>query len=519
MAYIRRLLGGRIGLLLLCTVLTLLSARQIDGGSIKGDATQNLHIAHNLLHTGRFTLLSHPDAPPTSFREPLPPAVLALYLKLMTPPGQTMGFESLHYGENTRFVKLSNLLWIFLGLLGSGLLFRQLCAQRWMALPAMALTAIFFFHNKVVINSLYTELPAGTFLLWSSWALLRAMASPTRKRLLLAGALCGLLCLTKAVFLYAAPLVMLLTAWLWLRGPQQTAPPRYAAGLRFGGLMLLGFALVVGPWLLRNQLLLNSLEVSSGRSGYVLFKRALLDQISDAEFKAGFYLFGPNVYQQAVAGTSLQLLPGEATRRDGRAARLNGAASEFLLSDKSALYAGRPDHVVSFYNRSAAVYVQLVKIFKAGHHPQPEAAADRLMQKVALRYMLAHPLDHLKTSVLLFWRGFWCISPISNIPFTPNREAAKDIIFVTNVASGLALLVVFGLGLRRTQHRLAVMAALPLAMMGVYTLLSQNLPRFTAPALPLMLLSLLWMLHLAAQALWRVVRLRWRPLAPAALGV
>jgi hypothetical protein len=488
--------------LLLCAVLTGFTAQQIDGGSIKGDATQNLFIAFNLYDNGNFAKDGdNGHYLPTNLREPLPPAVVALYLKLVPPAVQPMTAESLHFGANTRYVKLSNLLWVFLGMFGSWLLFHELTGRRVAGLAAVVLTSVFFFHNKVVVNALYTELQAGALLIWMAWLLLRAMRQPSAGRLVLAGAVAGLLCLTKAVFLYAAPLGLLVLALCWVRDQGLGRWPGLKALTRFMAIAMAGFALVVGPWIARNQALLGTHEISSGRSGYVLFKRALLDQMTPAEFKGGFYWYGPNDYQMAVAGTSFAITREDAIQRDGRVARLNGAHSEFLLSDKQALYAGRPDQVVSFYNKSAAVFVQLVNIFRAGGHAHPEMAADQLMQKVALQNMLAHPLDHLKVSALLFWRGLWCISPVTNIPFSPSREAAKDIILLANVGGVLSLLVVFGLGLRRRSSPLLALTVLPVTMMGFYALLSQNLPRFTAPALPIMLICLLVLVHAATRRL------------------
>ena len=78
-------------------------------------------------------------------------------------------------------------------------------------------------------------LPAATLMLWASFFLLRSRHSNTRWSLTLAGVFLGLLCLTKAVFIYVAPVAAVLFALMlareqhpgaWLRAPvRRRAPP------------------------------------------------------------------------------------------------------------------------------------------------------------------------------------------------------------------------------------------------------------------------------------------------------
>ncbi|MEZ5706813.1 MAG: hypothetical protein R3E56_17085 [Burkholderiaceae bacterium] len=60
--------------------------------------------------------------------------------------------------------------------------------------------------------------------------------------------------------------------------------------------------------------------------------------------------------------------------------------------------------------------------------------------------------------------------------------------------AGVALLVVFGLGLKRSDGRLLALSAPAVLMLAAYTAISQNLPRFFAPTHPLMVLCLMLLL-------------------------
>ena len=476
--------------ILWCLALCVLSAQKIDGSSIKGDATQNLILAKGIYEHGEFSL----GGGLTSFREPVPPLLVATYLQLFADRHSPMDLESMHYGAHTRFVKLSNLFWVFWGLLGSWLLFFEVSQRRWLSLAAPLLSAPFFFTNPLIVNSLYTELQAGTLMIWCSYLLIRAAQQPRAWRLLLTGVFLGLLCLTKALFLPVSFVViaaMMIKPWPERPGSDWRAwKPKSRVGLYIG----LGLGVTVLPWIGRNHAQMQSTEISAGRSGYILLKRAMIDQITDDEFKAGFYLFGPQPYKRLVAGTGLDVKADEAVKREGRLARLNGARSDFIADDTRAFYAGHPEQVISFYRRAAAVHVQLTRLFEQAHDAHPTLSADKVMQKVALQQFADHPWRHLKVSLLMFWRGFWCLSPGTPLPLVSDAHLRPTLVVGLNAAAGLALLFVFSKALLQRQTPLFFMTALPVLMMLVYTLVSQNLPRFFAPAVPFMMLSLFWLL-------------------------
>jgi hypothetical protein len=501
-------LRWRLGIALLCALLTFWSASRINSDSIKGDATQNLKIAYNLFHNSNFAVnLRHPELARTSFREPLPPAYTALYAKLVLPEHVTGNFEAWHNGEFTRAIKLGNLTWVFAGLFGLWLLAWRQTRSHPASLVALALAYLYFFDNPGVINSLYTELQTGVLMIWCAVLLMQALETQRIGHAVLAGLMVGMLSLTKSLFFVAGPAVLLL-AWglWWWRAP---AGSSRTALLHLALPALAAFALVVTPWMLRNQHELGTTELSSGRAGYVMFKRALMDRMSDAEFRLGFDLYGPQIYKDAVAGTGLAIRLPEDMERGGRLQWLNPYLSSFQAEDNQAIYAGRPDLSLTYYRKAAAVYRQVKRILVQGGHPRPDLTADQIMKSVAMQTMLEHPVDHLKVSLLLFWRGFWWAPHNLDRVFPVAMHIDSRWGEAFNALAGVSLFAAFvGFVLRRNTAGVAL-TALPVVMIAMHTLLTQNLPRFTIPAIPFMLLSLVVLVHAG------VSRVRLRPgLAP-----
>jgi hypothetical protein len=138
--------------------------------------------------------------------------------------------------------------------------------------------------------------------------------------------------------------------------------------------------------------------------------------------------------------------------------------------------------------------VQLSRELKQAGHPYPELAADQKMQAMAIHLIAENPMAHLKLTSLMFWRGTWSFPPQLDIPLLPEGRWRAVFIESLNAVAMLALLVCFGYALIRRNVRLLAFTVLPVLMMAFYTLLSQNLPRFFAPAQPMMLMAVLLLL-------------------------
>lgn len=475
-----------LAMVVLAGWLTVLAAHQISTSNITGDAGQNLDIAVQLHQSGNFSMHMHAGIVPTNLREPLPIWVTALYFRVSGMDKDQLTLQNLRTGEPARLVKLHNMGWIFLGLVATWLAFNELTATRWWGGLAAAVTFIFFFNNPYLVDSLYTELATSVLMLVVSLLMLLAFRRQDSWLWIATGAGLGLLCLTKSAFLYISLVTIVLMTGVMLMKRSEHSRPWIAAGL-----MAIGLICATAPWMIRNQILFDSAEISSGRSGWVLYKRALLNRITPEEFRLAFTLFGPKGYQSLVANTQLKVIAEDAKLRTGRLSRLYAGRSEFSADDMHAQFDGAPDRAISLYRKTSALHIKLANEMRLAGHPHPEMAADREMQAIALRLLAEEPLAHLKLSSLMLWRAMWSFPPNLAIPLWPEGRWRTGFIEMLNLVAVMALLVCFASALLQRNASLLAFTALPVLMMAFYTLLSQNLPRFFVPAQPMMLMAVL----------------------------
>lgn len=497
--------------LLLATVLAWHSVRHVTGDNIKADARQNLSIAFNLAERGAFSE-SHLDRPaqPSNLREPLPIWVVAAYLELLEPPGQhAESVFDLVVGANAVFLKRHNAGWVFLAVLGCWVLFHALTGSHLGAFVASLLVYALFLDSPHLVNTLYTELPASALLIWSAWFLVRASVRQTWRSWLLAGVVLGLLALTKAIFLYAAAGCLLVLAGVQLTGPGG-ARAGWPAALRVALALAIGLSVATGPWMVRNWVNFGSLEITEGRGGWVLYKRFLLNGMTDDEYKGAFAVYGPATFRDLVAGSSWAFSRDDVIRRGGRLSRLHIGASEFQDADLQAQHAGRPDLAVSYYRQTSATAVQLRDRHAALGDPFPRIQADHDMRNMAIAGIKQDLGRHLQVSLLMAWRGFWSFPTQVLLPLQPERQVPSRLIEGLNLVAGLSLYAVFVLGLLRWRPVWLAFSVVPLGLIGLYALLSQSLPRFTAPANPLILMAFLLLVHAA----WRRLLARKNPSLP-----
>lgn len=483
------------GMLVICLLLTLLSARQISTDNIKGDALQNLDIALALHHHQSFARITEDGLKPSNLREPFPILLTAAYLTLSGKDEKYLSMGTLRSGEPARFVKLHNLAWVFFGLIASWLLFSEITHNRFAGILSVAGCFLLFFNNPYIVDTLYTELAAGVLLLWIAWSLMKALRQNGSVPWIIAGVVLGLLCLTKSAFLYIAPPVILLTTF-WARSKNETNPQTSFNGRLFRAFMMgMGVLIVVTPWMYRNQMVFESAQITSGRSGWVLYKRALLNQMTADEFRGAFALFGPSIYRDLVKGTSLEVKVEDVKLKDGRLSRLYSGLSEYSHADLRAQSRGEPENAVSFYRKTSAMHVKLTKKMEQEGQPHPSLAADKIMQNLGMAMIMDDPARHLAMSGLMLWRGFWNIPPQLDIPFLNGSRYKTEIIEVLNLVMGISLFLVFAFSLTKRNGAFIALTATPIMMITFYTLLSQNIPRFFAPAHPIMVISLLVLLH------------------------
>lgn len=451
----------------------------ITDAPVKKDSLQNLRSAYNLYTWGVFSKQKSAARPPApdNYREPLPPFVTALYSALAGEERVCNDGDCRASGFNSRAVKKINLFWAVCVLCATAVLARTVTKSDFAAIAALVLTYMCFLRNPAYIDRLITEIPASACMLTCALCLGAYVRGRSPAAGFLAGTALGLLVLTKALFFYAiVPLVLVTASYVLFAGGR--APARNAAaGL---GCLCCGVLITVCPWLVRNSVHFGSFQVTS-RGGLALYTRALINRMDAFEYKAAFYCWGPGPYRWLVRATPLAVSDAD-HGPGGRAVRLACSGhSAPAARDAIVRRQGRPQDAVSFYAMGRARRNRLQRELKKEGARNPVQAADALLRDRALAMIIRHPFRHAAATLPLAWRGMW--------GFYGGVLSA--------VLCGLSyagFVVVCLYAVLRKSRDLTVFAAVPFFLLAFNAFLSNNLPRFNTPAIPFLVISLMFVL-------------------------
>lgn len=470
--------------------LTYIAAGQINHVPLTGDAVHNLQIAHNIATKHVFSHQRSDTPTPTNFREPLPPLLIGAHLKLMDALGLYSSSASNPHVAHARLAKLSNLFWVFFGLLGSWLITYALTNKTVVALFATTFVFFVFFNHPTWINTLYTEVAMAAMIVWASYILLLAVRHGHVWLYFVSGLFLGILTLTKAAFFYIAPVAIVLVSTILLFQKKRPPGAKKVLVLILPSLVL-GFAVIMAPWTIRNLALFDSPEISQ-RGGFILFGRATLNAMSMEEMMGGFYLYGPSMYKARVDGTRFGPI-GDDFERGGRWQRLHRDRSSFAGDDVLAQRRGSPEDAISFHRTAGAILVRTVRDAQEAGAPDPLRAAETQLREEALTMLAENPLRHVGMSGLFLWRGFWSFTPV-DIPGV-GFEQSRYISEILNLISGTVLMGVFVIGVFRRNPEWVVITILPIGLLAFHAFLTHGLPRYSAPAQPVMIIALFFILH------------------------
>lgn len=482
--------AGAILPLLLCAALTWHASGYITERNIYGDGMDNVRMAYSFADTGTLSLEAGRAEPrPSSLREPIPALVAGSYLWLGSQVKPLPAVSEFQFGPEARWLKLSHLLWVALGLLGVWYLSATLTQTIWAPVLATGLAYLYFFGAPERLDTFYTELQAGTLMVWSAAAFYRVVQHRSMGAAAVAGLLLGLLVLTKSIMLFVGLVAIpMLVLFLFTQSSGQRWTPALA--------MILGVVIVVAPWVMRNALVAETGNLNPRASG-VLYGRSMMNTMIAAEIKGAFYLYGPEIYQFRVAGTDWGPIDND-FERGGRWQRLNRYHSSFAGADMAAAQQGRPEDAISFHRTIGAEFNRRIADLRAAGHPTPELAVNAELQAEGLRNILRYWDRHLLVSLPIFWRGFWGM-PSAELPaFSVQRQVTLG--EWLNLAAGLAFWALFVMALLRWRTAQLAWLLLPAGTFLAYALLTHGLPRYTAPAHPLVVIALVVLLSQIAAA-------------------
>jgi 4-amino-4-deoxy-L-arabinose transferase-like glycosyltransferase len=441
---------------------------------IAKDARQNLMAAYNLCAWGMFSIEpSKSEKPsPDNYREPVMPLVIALFMRAYAPLDRVSSFDDLDRGNLCRTIKRINLFWAFVLLLGSTVLVVGFTRSALIAALCVALIYAVFLRNPEHIDTLCTEIPTAAVMVWTSVLLTMCVPSGRRVLFFCAGALFGLLCLTKAVFLYLAVPIAFIVFVCNALAPNM----KKMRSLMCVVLFMAGIVAAAGPWMLRNYMHFGSFNLTQ-RGGAVLYGRTLRNTMNRDEVIAAFYLWGPGAYKKMVKNTFFGM-SREDYQEGGRAARLNRSAdSNFAHKDAIAERAGKPEDAISFHSQGRAERARLSRQFESRGHPNPGQAADDYLKKAGFRWISKHPFRHALMTIPFAWRGAWCLY-------------GGGIVTALNALCVVAFMLLAAYGLFPGNQRIAAFILLPFLMLFFNAVFTHNLSRYSSPAIPFLIISL-----------------------------
>lgn len=445
-----------------CAVLLMLlfladKNRKINIKPLEKDSQQSIYLAYFLVTDGFHSM---DGISPSNFREPVISVLNAINIARLQPKQNQISKEEL-IREPELILEMTKLNLVYLiviyGLVY--LLSRKIGLPRLLSSTASFIPVFFFSIFTSYITSVNSELPSAILLLLFSIFIMNFLEKQRSKDLIISGLILGFLALTKAVFLY---LFILLIPSLFIFD-YFVSKKKLFLRPRLIILFLLSFSLPVGSWMLRNHIQLGTSSISD-RGGEVLLIRALKNQMTNEEYRGGFYAYAPDVLQTEIFERFFRFKK-EDLWDGGRLQRLNRG----LKSDSVALSEERFEDVKSFLRVAQLEHRNLTNYYGSNSEIQNP---DEGSKSKALNLIFAYPLNHLKASFLYGWRGIWFYRGRHLIPVAMT------------LAMYLSLFVLFVRSFWKRDLILFAITILPLLYFLFHAFLTHFIPRYSGLMIP-----------------------------------
>jgi hypothetical protein len=207
------------------------------------------------------------------------------------------------------------------------------------------------------------------------------------------------------------------------------------------------------------------------RGGFILYARALINQMTEDEYRGAFYAWVPQRLAPVV-GDALGFAPQD-LELGGRLERLNEFFGREAESD-------RGQGTVSLHLQARAEKERLLAELAARGHPNPGSEVEVMLRQRALEMIAADPGKHLAMTIPLLWRGAFASFPV--------------------------LAVVLAVSLWRDRRRLLLLALPSFGLVAFYALLTDSSSRYSNVVVPIVVVCCVW----AGHAGWEVLRAQLR---------
>jgi len=470
--------------------LTLLSGEVITDRTIFGDGVGQLRAAYNLYAYNIFAERLGSPPVPDNFIEPFPAFVNSLYFRLLELSGfGPLSFEEMHWGQSVYVVKQINLFWVFLGQISLALFVYFKTRKLWVAVSTLVAAYVFFFGNFRVVNTFYTELQGGVLILLSSIGIFFLFENYRVRAAFLTAISLALLALTKASYFYINFIIILLIFGLLFYDSFKNKKLASGQVIRLMLVIVVAYAAVLGPWILRNYIHFNSTAISD-RGGVVLYIRATKNQMTAEEVRGAFYLYGPSIYHH-LGGKWGYARPhaDELDPNHGAWMRVNRNRSP------NSFFAGVRNEL-----RDA-----MQKVDSNGNSVTlNEVAAD--MNRKALASIASDPVKHLGMSFVFLWRGMWGVAPVDFYLVKSNLDlivAEIAVLFFYIFSFFFFLFSWFKLKIPYIAFGLVTLGGV-----SFYALLSHFLPRYMLPYYPTLIVMSTFISFYVLRYIVQVIRVK-----------
>jgi len=446
---------------LLIFILAFISFLNIKSNNIiSDDSEENFRISYNLIEKG---IYSKDGKHSTDLREPIPIFINAIYLKcfIEIPKNEDISkiLKNSHYVNRILFL---NIIYVILILISVWLLSFKLLKSIFYSFAIVVLTWFCFLQHDMCLNRLLTELPASLFLLLFVLSSLYLFEKRNLLYAIITGFLFGILCLTKSSYFYVSivSIPIYIMVYFFQKGAIQKN------GLKISIYLVLSFLFTLSPWILRNYLVLNRMELSS-RGDVVLLTRAVKNTMTNEEYKGSFYAYAPVSFQKTIFDklgyNENDLLPG------GKYCRL----IRHQPGDEENVIYGDPDLVTSYWEKAKAISI--------GIDRKNEKIIDQYGKSKleASKRLIFKNLDRHIYMVLPFsWRGIWSFS--GRTYFT---------IMLFDLLCFLCFFTVPLMAIKNKNNTLFIFSLFSIGIFVFHALFSHFLWRYSAPLIPITIIS------------------------------
>lgn len=445
---------------------------------------------------------------PSHYFEPLVPCVTSLFMRINPLYNPQWSFQDLQAGYPAKVVKMVNVFWGMVLLLGvyfaSNALFSYVYLKQnggkraCVPLPLLITLGIWIWlFMTPYIDRLLSEVPAMGLLTFTCFFAFKCITTPKKHYFIGLGVSWGLLTLTKAVFFYLFPLYVVFLLFCILKTQKRKTQDVF--------LCCFAFSVLVFPWMIRNYIVLNDFTIAE-RGGETLYMRALKNNMTNKEILGAFYIWTPIEYREK-AGKILGF-----SKKDmclgGRCVRLNREKSDFTPVSAWAISTGQPEQAMTFYSAVYALKTQLNKKYMdQGIYDeyQRNVLVDQNLKRRGTFLLFKSPFRHIVMTVPFFYRGIWGIAGLGRMgPIITLRTVSDCDGYEKNTRSFLEktlffffflCLVVSFFGVCFYSFFLLkyeyIAFVLPVFLMiGSLAFLTHNLPRYNLPAFPIAVLSI-----------------------------